>query len=65
LEALSSLKISRKNILIYAKHQKETPNAFGSVLKVKIRFLQLLGWQSDMAPSGVSNLQFNFLHREP
>ena len=34
-------------------------HAFGFVLKVKIRFLQLWGWQSDVAPSSGSNLQFN------
>ena len=28
-----------KNILNYAKHKKETLNAFGSALKVEMRFL--------------------------
>ena len=39
-------------------------NAFGSALKVEKRFLQLLGRQSEVAPSSGSNLQFNFFHRD-
>ena len=38
----------------------ETLNAIGYVLEVKIRFLQLLRWQSDVAPPNGSNLKVNF-----
>ena len=31
----------------------KTLNAFGTVLKVKIRFLQFFGWQSDEAPPAI------------
>ena len=34
--------------------------AFKSVLKVKIRFLRLLWWQSDVALTSGSDLKFNF-----
>ena len=54
---------SMKKHLNLCKTQKKTPNAFGSVLKVKIAGFQLLGWQSDVAPSSDSNLQFNFFQR--
>ena len=48
-----------KKYLNFFKHLQEALNAFGSVLKVEIRFLQLLKWQLDVAPSNGSNLQLN------
>ena len=53
-----------KNILIYAKPWQEALQSVGSEFKEKIRFLQLLRCQSDVAPSSGSNLQFNYYRRD-
>ena len=62
--ALSSLKFSWKKNLNLGKTLKRNIKCFWICIKSEKTFLQLLGWQSEVATSSGSNPEFNFFHRE-